>query len=340
MADSLFDQPATRVPLQLVQGGGGPSPQPNISNANLKTLTNGIVVRYVTPDIKEDIMNLKFIEGEQRLFDTHLRFNNPFIVKYITSTPSKKEGFYKFWEIYINEDGTDGFHRMTGRKASAMKRYLEEIWKGYETYLIEGALRYIQKKDDAKAFEVLYEPKGEATVFDMFFERIPVPSDTFPSVSESTKTVLDSVKGHFTSLQEKYDEFINIVDSNDTERMKTIGEILKVVIAEKDEIIKKLMEVEAEKKESNTNFVKESLIESISRYRKAADLSEKVILAFNKYNSAKSGKLPKKLIFIDLRKKYDFALNLIETPIQKEFAKVIKPLHKSVKRRFNKTRKL
>jgi hypothetical protein len=203
---------------------------------------------------------------------------------------------------------------VTGRKASAMKRYLEELWKGYEIYLIEGALRYIQKRDDAKAFELLYKPKEKSTVFDMFFERVPIPS--VPIETESKKTVLESVKDHFTSLQEKYDEFINIVDSNDTERMKTIGEILKGVVAEKDEIVKKLMEAESEE---------------ISRYKNAAVLSEKVILAFNQYNSANRGKFHKKLIFNDVRMKYDIAVNLI----QKGFVEV-----KSTKKRFNKTRKL
>jgi len=93
MADSILEQPALRAPIEFVQGGGGstgtemlaenPIYDDQLKDVQLKVLTNGLTVRYVTPAIKDDIMNLRFIEGEQELFDKHLHFNNTFIRNYI-----------------------------------------------------------------------------------------------------------------------------------------------------------------------------------------------------------------------------------------------------------------
>ena len=78
MADSILPQPALRAPMEFVQGGGGLNTTAGlnsnaklISQAQLKVLSNGLTVRYVKPAIKDDIMNLRFIKGEQELFDKH-----------------------------------------------------------------------------------------------------------------------------------------------------------------------------------------------------------------------------------------------------------------------------
>ena len=180
----------------------------------------------------------------------------------MSSQPStSQEKFYKFWEIYINEDGTDGFHRMTGRKAMEMKAYLDDIQKAHEDYLLKGALRYLQRTEDPAAFDLLYKKKEDAdNLFDMFFEVIEVPSDKpvekitdvkpitedkFTKLLKDIRIKESTVKGHFTAIETDYTACMNIIDSDVKEEISKLGDYLNKITRQKAEIVKILIDVES-----------------------------------------------------------------------------------------------
>ena len=69
-----------------------------------KILSNGLRVRFVFDEAKEDILAFKFTPGEQSLFDDVLKFNTEDIKEYIKKTP---EDFFEFWKNFVENDGTD-----------------------------------------------------------------------------------------------------------------------------------------------------------------------------------------------------------------------------------------
>jgi hypothetical protein len=69
-----------------------------------KTLSNGLRVRIVFDEAKQDILAFKFTPGEQSIFDNVLQFNTEDIKEYIKKNP---EDFFEFWKNFVENDGTD-----------------------------------------------------------------------------------------------------------------------------------------------------------------------------------------------------------------------------------------
>ena len=69
-----------------------------------KILSNGLRVRFVFDEAKQDILAFKFTPGEQSLFDDLLQFNTEDIKEYIKKNP---EDFFEFWKNFVENDGTD-----------------------------------------------------------------------------------------------------------------------------------------------------------------------------------------------------------------------------------------
>jgi hypothetical protein len=269
---------------------------------------------------------------------------------------TSQEKFYDFWKIYINEDGTDGFHRMTGRSANAMQEYLEEIRKAHEDYLLKGALRYLQRKENPVLFNELY--KEPEDTFGWFFEPIPVPSDVktievkevkevkpsdkFTKMIQDIKIKESIVKGHFINIETLYTAFIHLItgsrDRNEiinkqqpiSKELKgivntlievetTIGNSKRAIIEMERKLIDKPDEIVSKELESTKKFIEESntYINSMRRYKNAAVLAGKVITGFLEIHQGSKGATKKDAVFKDLTQEYDYAVRLISDPTLK-----------------------
>jgi hypothetical protein len=229
-------------------------------------------------------------------------------------TPQEK--FYDFWEIYINEDGTDGFHRMTGRKANAMKAYLDDIGRAYEDYLLKSALRYLQREEDPVLFDSIYE-KPKDTLFDMFFTVVKVPidevkervenkatpevkEDKFTQVTKQLSVMEDELKVAFGEYNIKYNEFINESKiESDPPNLGTINTLLNDMgakgksIQEKGTAVLKIInEYKLNKIRKDVELrsvtdikVKEALTKELESIRKIIEDSKGIEGYVNRYNT-------------------------------------------------------
>jgi hypothetical protein len=243
---------------------------------------------------------------------------------------------------------------MTGRHANAMKAYLDEIGAAYEEYLLKGALRYLQKKEDPELFYEIYKEPKE-TLFDTFFEVIEVPidkkekveevkevkEDKFAAIIKDTKIKESIVKGHFTAIETAYTACMNIIESDAKEQFiklggyvtqidkdkgqivnilisveSTVGEYKRAIVELERKLLDKPDEVVSKELESTKKFIEESntYIDTIRRYRNAAVLPENVIRAFQNLHPEKRGKLARKQTFDELKEQYKFAVRLISDP--------------------------
>jgi hypothetical protein len=128
-------------------------------------LSSGYRVRYVTDAIKNDIINLKFTPMEQELFDTVIHFNHEFIKKYITSSDQSKEAFFKFWQTYINKDGTSKLVLMTNKEGREIQDYLQSVLEAYRKELQEKTLYFLRKQDSDITFDEYVKEREEDTAF-------------------------------------------------------------------------------------------------------------------------------------------------------------------------------
>jgi hypothetical protein len=229
-------------------------------------------------------------------------------------TPQEK--FYDFWEIYINEDGTDGFHRMTGRKANAMKAYLDDIGRAYEEYLLKSALRYLQREEDPVLFDSIYE-KPKDTLFDMFFTVVKVPidevkervenkatpevkEDKFTQVTKQLSSLEDELKVAFGEYNIKYNEFINESKiESDPPNLGTINTLLNDInakgksIQEKGTAVLKIInEYKLNKIRKDVELrsvtdikVKENLTKELESIKKIIEDSKGIEGYVNRYNT-------------------------------------------------------
>jgi hypothetical protein len=148
---------------------------------------------------------------------------------------------------------------MTGRHANAMKAYLDEIGAAYEEYLLKGALRYLQKKEDPELFYEIYKEQP-TTIFDTFFEVVEVPIDKKEKVEEKVKEVKEDkfaaiikdikikesiVKGHFTAIETAYTACMNIIESDAKEQFIKLGGYVTQIDKDKGQIVNILISVES-----------------------------------------------------------------------------------------------
>ena len=205
---------------------------------------------------------------------------------------------------------------MTGRKANAMKAYMDEIGQAYEDYLLKGAIRYLQKKENPELFDLIYEKPKEtlfekvgffekplSTFGDTFFEVIEVPldkADVKTEVKPEVKLVEDkftkslqdmkikesTVKGRFTEIETAYTACMNIIDSDAKEQFNKLGSYIEKITKEKNEIVKILIEIEATVGESKKNIVeleRKLLDKSDDTVSKQLESTKKFIEESNKY---------------------------------------------------------
>jgi hypothetical protein len=237
----------------------------------------------------------------------------------VPKTPQEK--FYDFWMIYINEDGTDGFHRMTGRSSVKMREYLDTIRRAHEEYLLKGALRYLQRKENPAEFGALYE-KPKDTLFDMFFEVIEVPSDksevkvedkgkelipddTFTKLLKDMQIKESIVKGHFTAIATAYTKAMNIIESDVKEEFSKLGGYVdKDININKNAIVKILIEVESTIGENRKEIVDlerklldkpdEAVSKELESTKKFIEESNKYVDSIRRYRNA--AVLPERVI--------------------------------------------
>jgi hypothetical protein len=265
---------------------------------------------------------------------------------------SSQEKFYDFWEIYINEDGTDGFHRTTGRNANKMRKYLDEIRQAYEKYLLKGALEYLQKKENPFLFE---EMKKDNIFSEMLFKvfeptltkdnvKPEVKPEIKPEVNEFTevlKQIVDmdiNAQESFNTVNTLYDDSIDNIRAGVTGLTNILTDNLRKITIEVDKtqsnyskvrgIIgdseKKIIELKRKnnpnKLESTIKFKEESskLFNSIEKYKEAILLAKIIIETYIKKGTSKRGRLAD--LYNELKIKYDKIVNSLRTgiPIKKE----------------------
>ncbi len=128
-------------------------------------LSSGYRVRYVTDDIKDDIKNLKFTPMEQELFESVLHFNHGFIKKYIQASDQSKEEFFKFWQTYVNKDGTSKLMLMTNKEGIYIQDYLQNVLEAYRKELQGKTLYFLRSQDSGVSFEEYEKEKEEDSPF-------------------------------------------------------------------------------------------------------------------------------------------------------------------------------
>ena len=271
-----------------------------------------------------------------------------------TSKPkTSQEKFYDFWEIYINEDGTDGFHRTTGRNANKMRKYLDEIRQAYEKYLLKGALEYLQKKENPVLFDEMKKEK-EDNIFSQVLFKVTEPTldtkkedvkpEVKPEVNEFTevlKQIVDmdiNAQESFNTVNTLYDDSIDNIRAGVTGLTNILTDNLRKITIEVDKtqsnyskvrgIIgdseKKIIELkrknDPKKLESTIKFKEESskIFNSIEKYKEAILLAKFIIETYIKKGASKRGRLAD--LYNELKIKYDKIVNSLRTgiPIQKE----------------------
>jgi hypothetical protein len=137
-------------------------------------LSVGLVVRVVDDSLKEDIQNLKFTGDEQILFDKYLRFNHPFIKKFIVSD-AVKEDFFEFWKVYVNYDGTNKYTLMTRKEGRTIQRFMEKVLDAYREYLMTTVVQFLLKQDNPEELELHLHPPPKETFHLLETVQLPVP---------------------------------------------------------------------------------------------------------------------------------------------------------------------
>ena len=131
-----------------------------VPGVKLVKLEKGFRVR-VPDGVKQEIMDLDFIPEEERLFKDYLKFDKPFVKRYISRTQQSKEDFYDFWKLFVEKDGTDGYTLMTKSEGKKLQSYMENIVYAHRDYLIQSALRLLRKQDNPEHFEDVLNPEKE-----------------------------------------------------------------------------------------------------------------------------------------------------------------------------------
>jgi hypothetical protein len=127
--------------------------------ATLVKLEKGFRVRLPDESIKQEIMALDFTLEEERLFGDFLKFDKPFVKRYIGNTQQSKEDFYEFWKLFVEKDGTDGYTLMTKTEGKKLQNYMETIVYAHRDYLTQSALRLLRKQDNPENFEDVLNPE-------------------------------------------------------------------------------------------------------------------------------------------------------------------------------------
>jgi hypothetical protein len=149
-----------------------------IKAPTLVKLEKGFRVRLPDDSIKQEIMDLDFTPEEERLFEDFLKFDKPFVRRYIGNTEQSKEDFYEFWKLFVEKDGTDGYTFMTKSEGKKLQNYMESIVDAHRDYLTQSALRLLRKQDNPQHFEDVLNPEPAKEGF-IFAEVKPaeVPED-------------------------------------------------------------------------------------------------------------------------------------------------------------------
>jgi len=186
---SMLTTPDTPIEMKVFHGGGSESGlqsdlQKLETPIDMKVykggaqdtirLSVGLVVRVVDDSLKEDIQNLKFTGDEQILFDKYLRFNHPFIKKFIVSD-AVKEDFFEFWKLYVNYDGTNKYTLMTRKEGRTIQRFMEKVLDAYREYLMTTVVQFLLKQDNPEELELHLHPPPKETFHLLETVQLPVP---------------------------------------------------------------------------------------------------------------------------------------------------------------------
>lgn len=189
----MLTTPDTPIEMKVFQGGGTQVESESGMQSDLQKLETpidmkmykggaqetirlsvGLVVRVVDDSLKEDIQNLKFTGDEQILFDKYLRFNHPFIKKFIVSD-AVKEDFFEFWKVYVNYDGTNKYTLMTRKEGRTIQRFMEKVLDAYREYLMTTVVQFLLKQDNPEELELHLHPPPKETFHLLETVQLPVP---------------------------------------------------------------------------------------------------------------------------------------------------------------------
>ena len=182
----MLTTPDTPIEMKVFHGGGMQSDLQKLETPPIDMkvykggaqdtirLSVGLVVRVVDDSLKEDIQNLKFTGDEQILFDKYLRFNHPFIKKFIVSD-AVKEDFFEFWRVYVNYDGTNKYTLMTRKEGRTIQRFMEKVLDAYREYLMTTVVQFLLKQDNPEELELHLHPPPKETFHLLETMQLPVP---------------------------------------------------------------------------------------------------------------------------------------------------------------------
>jgi hypothetical protein len=261
--ETILDAPDQNKPLIMVQGGGarpriddngdavigdnGKTVMTNITVASVNTnirvgnaepkaprlvkLEKGFRVRFPDESIKQEIMDLDFTPEEQRLFEDFLKFDRPFVKRYIGNTKQSKEDFYEFWKLFVEKDGTDGFTLMTKSEGKKLQNYMETIIYAHRDYLIQSALRLLRKQDNPEHFEDVLNPeKEDGFIFAEVKPRVLPEAELAPEAEAEAEAEEDDADSDFEPDEEDEAEGTNAEEDEEEEEEEDDEEKIKNIL--------------------------------------------------------------------------------------------------------------
>lgn len=208
----MLEAPKEPVEMTVYKGGSNSTvAHPTKADQETIRLSVGLVVRVVDDSIKEDIQHLTFTGDEQILFDKYLRFNHPFIKKFILSE-AVREDFFEFWKIYVNYDGTNKFTLMTKKEGRTIQRFMRKVLDAYREYLMTTVVQFLLKQDNPEELELHLHPPPKETYHLLETVTLPVEEITVPDKESNQESVVTEESNQGSVVTEESNQ-----ESTDTE---------------------------------------------------------------------------------------------------------------------------
>lgn len=336
---SMLTTPDTPIEMKVFQGGGMQMLETPIDMKVYKggaqetiRLSVGLVVRVVDDSLKEDIQALKFTGDEQILFDKYMRFNHPFIKKFILSD-AVKEDFFEFWKVYVNYDGTNKYTLMTRKEGRTIQRFMEKVLDVYREYLMTTVVQFLLKQDNPEELELHLHPPPKESFHLLETVQLPVPE---PKAQPEPQENLDESninintnsgsEGSITNTNSEFDESNANSDSDESNAEEKpdlrdeLREFIKETFVASDKS-EKSKEYTPEKKIMKVIYKLNTVITSVKDYQEKI-MNAPLITSL----SFKPEILPEQIIKYDFKKDpkiTDFLRKLIKVNVS-TFA----PVHK------------